>query len=68
MQVDKNPELLALFCPFLGSTSYEVPFTGMKYFDPQTFQRRAERSYIIRLVNSKLVVKVVFSSVIYFSY
>ena len=42
--------------------------TGTKYFDLQAFRLRGEKSYIIRLVNSELVVKAVFSSIVYLSY
>ena len=59
MQVNKNPELFCPFLPFLGLNNL-LPLTGMKYFGLQPFRLRVEKSYIIRLVNSKLVVKAVF--------
>ena len=40
----------------------------MKYFGLQAFWLRVDRSYIIRLMNSKLVVKAVFSSMMYSLY
>ena len=51
MQMNKNPELFSPFLPFFGLNNL-LPLTGMKYFGLQAFRIRAERSYIIRLVNS----------------
>ena len=52
--MDKNPDFLKpLFCLF-GGLNNLLPHTGMKHYDPQAFRVRAEKSYIIRLVNSKL--------------
>ena len=64
MQINKNPELFYPFLPLSGLNNL-LPLTGMEYFDPQAFRVRAEKSYIIRLVNSEIVVKAVFSSVMY---
>ena len=36
MQIHKNPELLALFCPFLASTTYYTPH-GNEIFWPAGF-------------------------------
>ena len=52
MQINKNPELFSPFLPFLGLNNL-LPLTGMKYFDLQAFRVRAEKSYTIRLVDSK---------------
>ena len=59
MQI-KNPE------PFWLNDL--LPLTGMKYFGQQAVRLHAEKSCIIRLVNSKLVVKAVISSMMYSSY
>ena len=65
--MNKNPELSSPFSPFFGRNNL-LPLTEMKYFGPQAFRVRAEKSYIIRLVNSKLVVKAVFSSMMHSLY
>ena len=61
MPMNKNPELSSPFSPFFGRNNL-LPLTEMKYFGPQAFRVRAEKSYIIHQVNSKLVVKAVFLS------
>ena len=67
VQIRKNPELFSPFFAFFGLNNL-LPLTGMKYFGLQVFRLRAEKKYIIRLVNSKLVVKAVFSSMMHSSY
>ena len=57
MQISKNPELVSPFLPFFNNL---LPLTGMKCFGLQAFRLRVEKSYTIRLVNSKLVVRAVF--------
>ena len=52
MQINKNPELFSPFLPFFGLNNL-LPHTRMKYFGLQAFRLCAEKSYIIRLVNSK---------------
>ena len=58
MQINKNPELFRPFLPFFGLNNL-LPLTGTKYFGLLAFRLRAEKSYIICPVNSKLVVKAV---------
>ena len=59
MQMNKDPEL---FCPFLPVSGLNnLPhLTRMKYFGLQGFRDRREKSYIVRVVNIKLVVNAVF--------
>ena len=45
-----------------------VVATATVSFGLQAFRLRGEKSYIIRLVNSNLVVKAVFPSMVYFLY
>ena len=55
--LNKNPEFYSLFCLF--GLNNLPPLTGMTYFVLKVFRVRA-KSYVIRLVNGKLVVKDVF--------
>ena len=64
MQINKNPELLSPFLPLLGLSNL-LPLTRMKCFGLQGFRLPAEKSYTICLVNGKLVVKIIFSSMMY---
>ena len=67
MQLNNNLERFYSFFPFLELNNL-LPLTGMKYFDPRAFRVRAEKNLFARPVYSKLVVKTVFSSVMYSSY
>ena len=67
MQIYTNLEFSSPFLPFSGLNNL-LPLTGMKYFGLHAFRLRAEKTYIIRLVNSKLVVKAVFSSMMHSLY